>query len=136
MTTPGVIPTDADLSAPMPAFLRNWAAALGVAPRAEAAAPSSALVVSSVTQGVGLPPPNSPFWQRPDVAEKVLQAVAALESERARLARQASESMDAERSLTREVEELRVRTAPLGARISTRGCTPVPPRIPPGGPWE
>jgi hypothetical protein len=43
------------------------------------------------------------------VAEKVLLAVSALESERARLAAQLSETLESERRLTTEVGELRVR---------------------------
>ena len=48
-----------------------------------------------------------------DVAEKVLLAVNSLESERARLAAQLSESLESERSLTQEVGELRARRPAL-----------------------
>ena len=64
-----------------------------------------------VASGVGLPPPESPFWQRPDVAEKVLQAVGAIETERSSLATQVNESLHAERGLTKEVTDLKVRHA-------------------------
>jgi hypothetical protein len=56
-----------------------------------------------------LPPPESPFWQRPDVAEKVLLAVASVEAERTSLARQANESLNAERALAKEVADLKAR---------------------------
>jgi hypothetical protein len=96
------------LTAPMPRFLQNVVSTLGLArPGPEASA--GALVVAPAAAGVGLPPPESPFWQRPDVAEKVLLAVAAVESERASLARQANESLNAERALAKEVADLKAR---------------------------
>ena len=95
------------LQAPMPRFLQNMVNALGLAPPEPAPAPASGAVVAAA--GVGLPPPESPFWQRPDVAEKVLLAVGAIEAERASLASQANESLNAERALTKEVSDLKAR---------------------------
>jgi hypothetical protein len=106
--TPDIPP----LTAPMPRFLQSAMSSLGLAlpseAGAQAGAPSGAgpIVPSS---GVGLPPPGTPFWQRPDVAEKVLLAVAQLEAERATLAAQASESMSSERALAQQVQELKAR---------------------------
>jgi len=95
------------LSAPMPRFLQSAMVALGM-PRPAAEPAAGALVPVPAAAGVGLPPPESPFWQRPDVAEKVLLAVAATERERGELAAQAAESLASERGLTREVAELKV----------------------------
>jgi hypothetical protein len=96
------------LTAPMPRFLQNVVSTLGLA-RPAADASSAALVVAPTAAGVGLPPPESPFWQRPDVAEKVLLAVASVEAERTSLARQANESLNAERALAKEVADLKAR---------------------------
>jgi hypothetical protein len=118
------------LTAPMPRFLQNVVSTLGLA-RPAADASSAALVVAPTAAGVGLPPPESPFWQRPDVAEKVLLAVASVEAERTSLARQANESLNAERALAKEVADLKARpTQPLppaapALRTHSARCTPL-----------
>jgi len=107
MSTPPSLPP---LTAPLPDFLRNWAGALGLPqPRPAEAAPGPGALVPVPSAGVGLPPPGSAFWQRPDAAEKVLQAVSQLETERTALAQQAGQSTLAEQSLAKEVAELKAR---------------------------
>jgi len=102
-------PHDHPLTAPLPRFLQNALELLRLPGSAPAPAPASAAGPLVPSSGVGLPPPNSPFWQRPDIAEKVLLAVAALEAERSALATQAAEGMAAEQRLSKEVGELKVR---------------------------
>ena len=99
---------DHPLTAPMPRFLQNALELLRLPGSAPAPTPASAAGPLVPYSGVGLPPPNSPFWQRPDIAEKVLLAVAALEAERSALATQAAEGMAAEQRLSKEVGELKV----------------------------
>ncbi len=107
-------PFGVPLQAPMPRFLQNVVNVLGLSGAEAPPAPGPGAIVP-VAAGVGLPPPESPFWQRPDVAEKVLLAVANIESERGTLATQAAESMHAERALTKEVAELKARRRGRGA---------------------
>jgi hypothetical protein len=109
MADPRGDPFGVPLQAPMPRFLQNMVAVLGLQSSAEAppAPGPGALVVAAA--GVGLPPPDSAFWQRADVAEKVLLAVAGVEAERSQLAQQATESLHAERALTKEVADLKAR---------------------------
>ena len=135
----GVVPP---LTAPMPRFLQNALGALGLPRPGDAAAPAGPQTAGAIvpSSGVGLPPPGSAFWQRPDVAEKVLLAVATLEAERATLATQAAESMSAERALAQQVQELKARVwAPpwghLCARPPTCGDSgPSLRRVPPNTP--
>jgi hypothetical protein len=114
MADPRGDPFGVPLQAPLPRFLQNALTTFGLAP-AEPAAPAPGPGAMVVASGVGLPPPESPFWQRPDVAEKVLQAVGAIETERSSLATQVNESLHAERGLTKEVTDLKVRHARVAA---------------------
>ena len=120
------------LTAPMPRFLQNALGALGLPRPGDAAAPAGPQLAGAIvpSSGVGLPPPGTPFWLRPDVAEKVLLAVAQLEAERATLATQAAESMSSERALAQQVQELKARVWARPGRHRPRAgpatCNPGP----------
>ena len=90
---------------------QEQAQAAQAAQQAQSAAEQQALL--SLGEGLGFPPPGADFWSSPDVAQRVLSAVAGLEAQRSVLARAAAESAASEQAAVATAHELKQTVADL-----------------------